>query len=448
MATCFAKNAVTARSAIKYNTNKDGHARDSDKVLVSGITCDGENAEAEMRAMRKLYGKDKGLQAYTFLQSFSPDDCKKLTMLEANEIGKSTLSDFMAKRGYPEGSYQATIATHCDGESGLLHNHFVINNINLDNGKKLGNMTRPVFDFRKASDVQCKQHGLSVVGENEKTTDAKYTQAEKALLEKGVLPWKEKIRQALDEDMQFSQNAEELKRRLALRGIGMEMRGKKHVTFSYEGKKVRGRTLGSAYDREAIDGLSQRYAGRAVELHVNWESVEKAHPEMKNQKARVARDAVTLWDNAARKAGHKVKRTSKNEMNAEFEIMKTTAILVKGGVAIPLRATGKALQGVGKAVGYVPVVGAPLKVVFGGAGSAMEKTGKAVGNVSDKVQRKAESMEDKVQQALDEMGKSKGMPAGSIKLSDLSGDDGLKNWALMTELEKEEIQNKELARSI
>ena len=92
-------------------------------------------------------------------------------------------------------------------------------------------MNQALWDFRTASDQQCRAHGLSVVGEREQARgcDVRYTGTEKAMLQKGRLPWKEQIRLALEAEMLLSRNADELRTRLAARGVGMELRGRKSV---------------------------------------------------------------------------------------------------------------------------------------------------------------------------------------------------------------------------
>ena len=473
MATCFAGDARSIDAALRYNTEKDGRARDAEKVLVEGVGCDAETAQEEMAAMRQHWGKDSGLKAYTFLQSFSPQDMESgLTMARANQIGRDTLETFMAMdgRGYAAGAYQATVCTQCDGESGLIHNHIVINNLDVTTGKKLKGMHQALWDFRECSDERCRAAGLSVVGEKS-NCDVRYTHAEGALSDKGVLSWKERIRQALEQEMPLSRTADELSRRLARRGIGMELRGKKHVTYSImDGgklKKARGRSLGGAYDRAAVDGLTRSYDSRAAELHCSWESVIKSHPEMARDAKQVSRRAVAVWDNAARRHGHKVprKRKGKKLEKACLVAMKSSAFLVRGGVALPLRLSGKALQGVGNVARFVPVIGAPVSVVLTGVGKSADDVGKkindgakAFGKAVDKLDKQAQQGggssggndegRDLLQSSLDEKAKGGGGGGGSRPNLDADDDMGLKNWSLMSELEKDEIRNKELAKSI
>lgn len=473
MATCFAGDARSVDAALRYNTEKDGRERDAEKVLVEGVGCDAETAQEEMAAMRQYWGKDSGLRGYTFLQSFSPDDMEKgLTMAQANQIGRDTLAQFMGMdgRGYAAGTYQATVCTQCDGESGLIHNHIVINNLDISTGKKLAGMHQALWDFRACSDERCRAAGLSVVGEKS-NCDVRYTHAEGALADKGVRSWKEQIRLALEQEMPLSRTADELAARLSRRGIGMELRGKRHVTYSImDGgklRKARGRSLGGAYDRAAVDGLARSYDGRAAELHCSWASVIKSHPAMAADYDRVARRAVVVWDNAARRHGHKVphRRTKKGLVTAGLRAMKASAFLVRGGVAMPLRLSGKALQGVGNVARFVPVVGAPVSVVLTGAGKSADDVGKkiddgakafgkAVDNLDKQVKQNGggssggnnDEGRDLLQNSLNE--KAKGGGGGSGPRLDADDDQGLKNWSLMSELEKDEIRNKELMKSI
>lgn len=489
MATCFASDAVSVRAALDYMTSKDGKLRDPEKVLATGIECAPETANTEMQAMRKFYGQDCGLRAHTYLQSFSPEDMQGgLTMAQANEVGRQTLADFMAARGYAAGSYQSVVCTQCDGDSGLIHNHFIVNNIDLSTGRKL-KMNQALWDFRAASDQQCRAHGLSVVGERGQAhgCDVRYTGTEKAMLQKGRLPWKEQIRLALEAEMPLSRNADELRTRLAARGVGMELRGRKSVVYTIEGsggkqKRARGRVLGDQYDRAAVDGLGRSYDGRAAELHVSWASVVQSHPEMKADARRTARRAVVVCDDAAAAAGYRVpqrrrRRAQNGQASAETRAMSACAFLVQDGVALPLRLGGQALRTVGRVAGVVPVVGAPVRLVLCGAGGAAENVGKRMDDGARRFRQRVRDLDARaardrrpeecgghggsagqqnahqrdgrglVQDALAEIAKSRGLPPAAVRLGS-DDDDGLRNWELMSELERDEIKNRELARSI
>ena len=484
MATCFASDARSVSAALDYNIEKNGRLRDTDRVLVTGVSCEPETAKYEMQAARRLWGQNKGLLGYTFLQSFSPDDVAGGLMLQqANDVGRETLELFMRERGYEPSQYQATICTQCDGESGLLHNHIVINNLNLADGRKLQGMHQALWSFRAASDARCRVHGLSVVGERgqERGCDVRYTGAEKSMLQKGKTPWKEQLRLALEQEMPLSRSADELRTRLAARGIGMELRGKRSVVYTIEGndgkqKRARGRVLGDVYDRAAVDSLGRAYDGRAAELHVNWASVVRSHPEMNDDARHVARRAVVVCDDAAVAAGYRVpqrrkKRAQNGQASAETRALGACAFLVQDGVAMPLRLTGQAMQTVGRVAGAVPVVGAPVRLVLCGAGGAAENVGTRMEIGAQQFRQRVRELDARVargrrpggtagtqdaqqdygrglvRDALAEIARSRGLPPAAVRL-DGDDDNELRDWAMMSELERDEIKNRELARSI
>lgn len=485
MATCFASDARNVSAAVDYNVEKNGRLRNSDRVLATGVSCDPETAKYEMAAMRRLWGQDRGLRGYTFLQSFSPDDMAGgLTLQQANNVGRETLEMFMRERGYEPAQYQATVCTQCDGESGLLHNHVVISNLDVTTGRKLTGMHRALWDFRAASDARCRAHGLSVVEKQQRGCAVRYTGTEKAMLEKGKTPWKERIRLALEAEMPLSRNADELCQRLAARGVGMELRGRKSVVYTIEGndgkqKRARGRVLGDAYDRAAVDALGRSYAGRAAELHVSWASVVQSHPEMKADARRTARRAVVVCDDAAAAAGYRVpqrrrKRAQNGQASAETRALGACAFLVQDGVAMPLRLTGQAMRTVGQVAGAVPVVGAPVRLVLCGVGGAAENVGRRLEDGTRQFQQRVRDLDARaargrrpeecgrggtardvqqdhgrglVRDALAEIARSRGLPPAAVRL-DGDDDNELRDWAMMSELERDEIRNRELARSI
>ena len=93
-------------------------------VLVSGIHCMPETALDEFRFVKNKFGKTDGRQYYHIVQSFSPDD--NLDAETAHEIGMKFAEFFPG--------YQIVVATHCNCSH--LHNHIIMNSVNMENGKK------------------------------------------------------------------------------------------------------------------------------------------------------------------------------------------------------------------------------------------------------------------------------------------------------------------------
>ena len=120
----------------------------------------------DFQAKRVATHQDKGIIASHICQSFSPDD--KITPEIAHEIGKQ-----MIERCFPD--YQVVLATHKDREH--IHNHFIINSVNLIDGKKFYENKSTLRLIRKVSDELCYRHNLSVI---EKENAAKYSPLDQA----------------------------------------------------------------------------------------------------------------------------------------------------------------------------------------------------------------------------------------------------------------------------
>ena len=141
----------------------------------SGLNCDVEYAKSAFKASREVYGKTDGNQGHVIIQSFKPGE---VTPEQCNVLGLE-----LAEKMAPE--HQVAIYTHSDTDH--IHNHIVINAVNLETGKKFNNDKQALRDLRKANDEVCLNHGLSIP---EPTSELRYTQAEQNLIDKGKKSWK------------------------------------------------------------------------------------------------------------------------------------------------------------------------------------------------------------------------------------------------------------------
>ena len=124
-------------------------SKTEDGILVSGIHCTPESALDEFRFVKNKFGKIDGRQYYHIVQSFSPDD--KLTPETAHEIGLRFAEYFPG--------YQIVVATHCDRDH--LHNHLVMNSVNMENGKKFHQTADDLARVKEYSNRLCREYGLS-----------------------------------------------------------------------------------------------------------------------------------------------------------------------------------------------------------------------------------------------------------------------------------------------
>ncbi len=212
---------------------------------MNGLNVDPKYAIGQMERVRSVFDKTDGVQAHLFIQSFAPGE---VTPQQANDLGIE-----LAKAISDGKNYQVAVYTHND--TNHVHNHLVLNSVDFETGLKY-QQSFDVKRVRELSDSICKEHGLSVIQE-EQQQDKKPI-AEIKAEEKGDYIWKndlrERILSALTENS--STSTREFKENLALEGVEVRYRGR-GISYSFidsDGKHriSRGSKLGAAYDKEAV----------------------------------------------------------------------------------------------------------------------------------------------------------------------------------------------------
>ena len=258
MATTKISSTKSTARAINYAEKR--------AVEKSGLNCDVDYAKSSFKATRELYGKTGGNEGHVVIQSFQPGE---VDPKQCNELGLE-----LAQKIAP--NHQVTVYTHDDKDH--IHNHIVINAVNLETGKKFNNNKKALHDIRRANDEVCKAHGLSVV--TEKNAAIRYTQAEKAVLEKGQSSWKDELRQAINLSRSQNNDFESFREDLEGMGVEMKIRG---ATVSYKHpdvhKWVRAKKLGSDYEKEALEnGFGrdiERTETKAIDTTHEWAHFER-----------------------------------------------------------------------------------------------------------------------------------------------------------------------------
>lgn len=258
MATIKLGNAKSASRAINYAEKR--------ATENSGYNCDVNYAKSNFKQLRMAYGKNDGIQAHTVIQSFKPNET---TPQQANEIGLE-----LAKEIAP--NHQVTVYTHDD--TNHIHNHIIINSVNLEDGKKYQSNAKQRHFIREKNDEICLNHGLSVV--KEKTKGVRYTLAERELLQKGKISWKDEIRQAINYSKEHSTNFDNLKANLLHDfGIDTKLRGK---TLSYkhpdQKRYVRANKLGYDYEKEGLEHEFRKNLARETEWQEFERTLEQSRP--------------------------------------------------------------------------------------------------------------------------------------------------------------------------
>lgn len=234
MATIQRGTAKVANKLISYAEKR--------AVVRDGVECSADFAKIQFKATREMWGKTDGIQAHHVIQSFKPNE---ITPEKANEIGAE-----LAKKIAP--GFEVAVYTHADKDH--IHNHIVINSVNPETGKKYhAHGKEELFKIRAASDELCLENDLSVVKEHD--SPVRYTLAEKALLEKGEISWKDEVRQAIDQSKNEVFSLPDLEKSLKDNfDIEMKLRGDT-ISFKHPDQKrfIRGKSLGFNYEREGLE---------------------------------------------------------------------------------------------------------------------------------------------------------------------------------------------------
>lgn len=211
------------------------------KQLVTGIHCAPATARQEMQAVKKRFGKEKGVIAYHGYQSFAPGEC---TPEMAHEIGVKLARQLWGNR------YQVLVATHLDREN-HLHSHFVINTVSFVDGKKFYRSGQDYRAMREASDALCREYGLSVI-ENPQPGKTKHY-AEYQAERNGKPTWRSLIKRDVDDALRQSMTERQFFH--ALQGRGYELKVGADISVRPQGKERffrLGRNLGEDYTPAGI----------------------------------------------------------------------------------------------------------------------------------------------------------------------------------------------------
>lgn len=217
---------------------------DKKNALTRGKDCADDRRQAlhEMRRTKELWEKRGGRQYKHYIQSFSPEESKHLSAQTVNAMGLE-----WAQQNFP--GHEVFVSTHTD--RGHTHNHFVVNSVNFETGKKIHLEKMALERFKTLSDEICVRHGLSVLSRGKnlhrgdvRTYDMKKYQClsqDKSYLAKA----------ALDMDKVLAQSTNPPEFIQAMKALGYNVNWKdsrKHITLTApNGKKIRTSNLSKTF---------------------------------------------------------------------------------------------------------------------------------------------------------------------------------------------------------
>lgn len=239
--------------SIAYALSPENSDGDEKCFQATCLNCDNNGADSlseQFYAVRKMFDKDNKILTHHYVQSFSPNE--KITPELAHRIGVE-----LAQKIAP--GFQVIVSTHIDKDH--IHNHFLINSVNIDTGMKWKADKATRKNMRKVSDTICKQYGLSTI-KNESGLRG-IDQATQKLAEQGK-SWKVELCKALDEATKVCNSKKEFIEFMKRKNF-IITRYEKDITFQRVGekKKIRvsrlAREFGDCYTKENLEKLMGFY---------------------------------------------------------------------------------------------------------------------------------------------------------------------------------------------
>lgn len=226
--------AVNSKASIGKALDYVTKEEKTEERLISGKDCNPETVKDEMKMTKEQWGKTEGRQYKHYVQSFLPED--KVTPKLAHEIGNKFAQNEKFK------GHEVLITTHVD--KGHIHNHFIVNSVNFENGKKYNENKKDLLKLKEISNEQSKEHNLTIPTKGDKITT--FNQKKYNAFEKDVKGEKESYFLKTCKDVRKTLNVatskEEFTKIMESKGYELKYwddRKTKNITFTTpEGKKI------------------------------------------------------------------------------------------------------------------------------------------------------------------------------------------------------------------
>ena len=209
-------------------------------------------AKEQFDVVRQLHNQTKeSNQVLRITQSFALDELNPKVQKDwqkANDLGVE-----LAENLYP--NHQSVVYTHLDGKNHVLHNHIIVNKVNLETGKKLREQKgESVQRAREMNDRLASRENWHIL----EPPKERQTETEKELIAKNEYSYMDDLRERINKSLQdvSVSSYETFKERLSDNGVILSERGQ---TFSYafldannKQRRARETRLGSDFGKETI----------------------------------------------------------------------------------------------------------------------------------------------------------------------------------------------------
>lgn len=198
--------------------------------------------------------KQTKIHAHHLIQSFSPED--KLTPEEINRIGYETIKELTG------GNFRFIVTTHTDKSH--IHNHILINSIDLNSEKKLKWDYAQERNLRMISDRLAKESGAKIIPAN-RYSHEKFETYRKA-------NHKFELKQRLYFLMENSKNFEDFIAKAPALNVEMDF-SRKHARFFMTDREMKQVIRGNQLDKRqpyTEDYFREQFATRAIEQRLDF----------------------------------------------------------------------------------------------------------------------------------------------------------------------------------
>ena len=265
-------NGASAASALDYALGKDkplhehterwleenrlerlDALKDCRAVAVGGTNgIDPVIAKEQFKAVRQAFNQKKRRnQVLRITQSFADNELNARNPSDwqrANDLGCQ-----LAQQLYPD--YQSAVYTHIDGKNHIIHNHIIVNKVNLKTGKKLDERKGAAVErTRQMNDEIAKKQGWQVIA----PVREHQSKTEQDLTKHGQYSYMHDLRGRIDTTMQDTSicDFKTFSDVLAKSGVNVSIRGQ-NVSYAFldannKQRRARGQRLGADYEKEAI----------------------------------------------------------------------------------------------------------------------------------------------------------------------------------------------------
>lgn len=216
--------------AIKYARDGHGHdGSDNRNRFVSTVNMFSEQVMSYEKQMEVYWNKASAKcknQVRRVVQSFSrkelnPDNPEDI--LKANLIGR-----LMAEQAYP--GHQAVVFTQTDGEGGLIHNHIIVNNINMMTTKGCTDEQTKFWYVQRYTDKIAEDY--ITLDRTKQSANDKTTRTERQKRKEGKYVWKDDLKERVSEAMKEASDRNDFLKRLKANGVkGVFRTSKKYGDF-------------------------------------------------------------------------------------------------------------------------------------------------------------------------------------------------------------------------